>query len=142
MKRTHLVVPSILLAVGFATATTTFAKPENKGGHQKMNHGQTVSEVARNKNASDNKTHKTKKEKKFKAKTKAERVENANETRNRAIRQAQNSYESTRRSILQNDNDERLSRAERERLEQARRERNAAIRRAQEQYRLTIRNTY
>ena len=140
MKRTHLVVPSILLAVGFATAATALAKPENKGGHQKMNHGQTVSEVARNKNVS--KTDKTKKQKKFKAKTKVERVEDANQTRNRAIRQAQKNYESTRRSILQNDDDDRLSRSERERLEQAKRERNAAIRRAQEQYRLTIRNIY
>jgi hypothetical protein len=72
--------------------------------------------------------------------TREETLDQAIQTRDRAIRDAQRRYQEQRRSILNDgDKSDKLTKTQKQQLEQILRTRNTAIRAAQEQFRLTQR---
>jgi len=155
MKSSSLVVASTLLAVGLASATGAWAKPDSKSTHPPTNHGQTVSEVARAKSTTSTTTSSTTSNNRYKTKvkvktktktiphtaaTRSTKMNNATHIRNVAIQAVQRTYQQRRAQILNDGNNgDNLTSAQRQALAAALHNRNLAIRQAQEQYRLTVR---
>jgi hypothetical protein len=163
--KTHLALAAVTIA-GLATISGAWAAPSGVHGnssHSSANHGSVVSSTARTKTEGTKhgqvvstvakSKHQTTQSTSYHSssykkgdyrtnshKVKTTQLKDAARLRNQAIRQAQNSFAVTRKSILQDREEKRLSTSERERLQAAIRTRNEAIRNAQNQYRVTTRS--